>query len=133
MKPAAFVLGLILMASTLVANAQNRVANRPLSLEECIRVALEHNLDIQITRLDPQLAGFSLAGSYASYDPTFNARAFHDYSLTAASRDDQNRLFLGSETDTDNVNAGLNGLLPWGFTYNLGTFMRSSHGYQGFE
>ncbi|HEX5221502.1 MAG TPA: TolC family protein [Verrucomicrobiae bacterium] len=131
MKPAAFVLGLILAAFTPAAQAQQRVTTRPLALEECIQIALEHNLDIQISRLDPQLAGFSLAGSYASYDPIFNASAWHDYSLTAASRDDQNRVFLGSETDTDNVNSGLNGLLPWGFTYNLGTLMRSSDGLQG--
>jgi outer membrane protein TolC len=131
MKPA-FFLGLILAASTLVANAQQRVTNRPLSLEECIRVALEHNLEIQITRLDPQLAGFTLAGSYANYDPTFNASGWHDYSQSASGRNADNEPVGFRQTDTDNVNAGINGLLPWGFTYNLGTIMSGSQGFNSF-
>jgi len=127
MKPAAFVLGLILSVSLMAQGT--RVTTRPLSLEECIRVALEHNLDIQIIRLDPQLAGFSLAGSYASYDPIFNTDARHDYSQTASGRDADNRPLGSRQNDTDSVNAGINGLLPWGFTYNLGTTMNGSHGW----
>ena len=42
---------------------------RALSLEECTRIALEHNLDIQIYRLDPQLKTFALAGSYGTMIP----------------------------------------------------------------
>ena len=131
MKPAAFVLGLILAASTLVANAEQRVTNRPLSLEECTRIALEHNLGIQISRLDPQLAQFSLSGSYANYDPRLSFGARHTYNLAPGGFDENGRPFQGTESEADNINSALTGLLPWGLNYNLGinasdnTFTRS--------
>src|SRR5262245_45925148 len=98
MKPAALVLGLILTATTLTAQME-RVHTRPLSLEECIRIALEHNLDIQITRLDPQLAGFTLSGSYGSYDPTLRFAARHTYELSPGGLD-PNSLLPFPPTDT---------------------------------
>jgi len=128
MKPVAFLLGTILATLTLTTSAQQREKNRSLSLEECIRVALEHNLDIQITRFDPQLAGFTLSGSYASYDPTLSFGATHDYSLSPSSRDDQNRVYLGTESESDSINSALTGLLPWGLNYNLGIRMADRYG-----
>lgn len=130
MKPVAIVLGTILATFTLAAPAQSRPTERPLSLQECIRIALEHNYNIQIARLDPQLAGFSLSSSYASYDPTLSFGASHDYNLSPGGRDDQNRVYLGTESDADNINAALSGLLPWGLSYSLGTTMRDTHGTQ---
>lgn len=127
MKPVAFVLGMILAASTLTAQAE-REHNRSLGLEECIRIALEHNLDIQITRLNPQLASFSLSGSYGSYDPTLSFGATHDYNLSPGGRDDLNRLYLGTESEADNLTGGLNGLLPWGLNYSLGIRMTDRYG-----
>jgi hypothetical protein len=116
MKPAAFVLGLILAAATVTAQT-GRAPDRSLSIEECIRVALEHNLEIQIGRLDPQLAGFSLAGSYASYDPTLGLGASHDYRAQPGGLDENNRPYAGNESDADNLNGSLSGLLPWGLSY----------------
>jgi len=40
--------------------------HRVLSLDDCIKIALEHNLNVQISQLDPELAGFSLKSSYAA-------------------------------------------------------------------
>ena len=107
------------------AEAEQR---RPLSLEECIRIALEHNFDIQITRLDPELAGFTLSGSYGSYDPTLSFGATHDYNLSPGGLDDQNRVYLGTESESDNLTGGLNGLLPWGLNYSLGIRMSDRYG-----
>jgi outer membrane protein TolC len=128
MKPVAFLLGTILAAFTLTANAQQRLTNRSLGLEECIRIALAHNYDIQITRLNPELASFTLSGSYGSYDPTLSFGATHDYSLSPSSRDDQNRVFLGTESEADNLNSTLSGLLPWGLNYSLGIRMSDRYG-----
>jgi len=120
MKPAAFVLGLILMVTTLTAQT-SRVHNRALSLEECTRIALEHNFDIQIARLDPQLAGFTLSGSYGSYDPTLRFAARHNYELSPSSLDPISLIqFPPTDTESDNINSTLAGLLPWGLNYNLG-------------
>jgi outer membrane protein TolC len=127
MKPAAFVLGMILATTTLTTPAQQE-HNRSLSLEECIRVALEHNLDIQINRLDPELAGFTLSASYGSYDPILSFGARHSYDLSPGGRDDLNRVYLGTESESDNITSGLSGLLPWGLNYNLGIQMTDRYG-----
>lgn len=120
MKPAAFVFGLILAAFTLTANSQQRITNRSLSLEECTRIALEHNLGIQISRLDPQLAQFTLSGSYADYDPRLSFGARHTYNLAPGGFDENGRPFQGTENEADSINSALTGLLPWGLNYNLG-------------
>jgi len=119
MKPAALVLGLILATSTLMAQS-SRVHDRPLSLEECTRIALEHNLEIQVRRLDPQLAGFTLSGSYAAYDPRLGFTARHNYSLQPGGVDELQRPFAGNENESDNLSGSLIGLLPWGLNYSLG-------------
>ncbi len=127
MKPVAFALGIILAASSVTAQAE-RVNNRLLSLEESIRIALEHNLDIQIGRLDPQLAGFTLSGSYGSYDPTLRFNATHRYNLDPGGLDEQFRTYAGRESETDSVGADLSGLLPWGLNYTLGTSFNDNYG-----
>lgn len=93
---------------------------RVLSLEDCIKLALEHNLDVQISRLDPELAQFSLSGSYASYDPELSLGASRSYDRTPGGLDSQGRSYNGTESDTDRFSAGIGGLLPWGLSYNLG-------------
>jgi len=128
MRPVAIALGTILAVSALTGNAQQREKVRALSLGECIRVALEHNLDIQIGRLDPQLAGFSLSGSYGSYDPTLSFNATHRYNLDPGGLDEQFRAYAGRESETDSVGASLGGLLPWGLNYSLGTSFSDNYG-----
>ena len=129
MKPVAFALGIILAAFTVTVSAQQREKTRALSLEECIREALEHNFSIQISRLDPVLAGFTLAGSYGSYDPTLRFGARHNYELSPGGLDPQSQLpFPGPESESDNINSSLSGLLPWGLTYNLGITMTDTYG-----
>src|SRR6188508_246775 len=106
MKPAAFVLGLILAATTSTARTE-RVHNRTLSLEECTRIALEHNLGIQISKLDPQLAQFALSGSYANYDPRLSFGARHSYNLSPSGFTEENIPFGGTENEGDNINSAL--------------------------
>jgi len=118
---------LIVSMLTLMSRAESV---RSLSLEECTQIALEHNLDIQIGRMDPELAGFTLAGSYASYDPTLGFGASHEYNLSPGGLDDQSRPYAGTESELDNLNAALNGLLPWGLSYNLGINLADRYGNQ---
>ncbi len=114
------------------ARQQERLAarERVLSLEDCIKLALEHNLDVQIMRLEPDLARFSLSGSYASYDPSLSLSARRSYSLSPGGLDSQGRSFSGTESETDSFNAGLGGLLPWGTTYNFGVAASDRYGTQ---
>lgn len=126
------VLGLIGLTLAAVAadNVEEQVRSRQqerlvarertLSLEDCIKLALEHNLDVQITRLDPDVARFTLSGAYAGYDPTLSLSGRHSYELSPGGLDSQGRSFTGTESETDSFSGSVGGLLPWGTRYTLG-------------
>ena len=48
---------------------RNTVAPRAMSLEDCLQEALQHNLDVQISRYNPQIQLFNVRASYGGYDP----------------------------------------------------------------
>ncbi|MBI2925865.1 MAG: TolC family protein [Verrucomicrobia bacterium] len=103
------------------ANAQSpNPAPRPLSLRECVELALEHNLDVQIERYNPELARVFLQGAYGVYDPVFNVRATHD-SLKSPALFAPRKFNPDFPYDlrTDSVGAGFTGLLPTGLTYDF--------------
>jgi outer membrane protein len=130
MKSVAFVLGTVLALATTTQAAEPPVT-RSLSLEDCIQIALEHNLGLQSARLGPDIARFTLSGNYGSYDPTFSLSGSHNYELRAGGLDDQGRVFAGQESETDSFGSSLGGMLPWGLTYSLGgsTSDRYGNGY----
>lgn len=108
---------LIAGAAILVGGAEPQ--SRPLSLDDCIQLALQHNLDIQITRRTPEIARLSLSGAYGGYDPSFSAGYRHSFSSRPGGLDEFNRVIPSSESDTDNFNLGLGGVLPTGLSYSL--------------
>jgi len=89
---------------------------------------LEHNLDVQIKRYDPEISRFTLGVAYGVYDPTFATSGGHDYSQSAGGFDPQGRPFGGTEIDANRFSAGFQGLLPWGLFYNLGGNMNDTYG-----
>src|SRR5712672_1713477 len=68
---AAAALGLTLVSASQSAESTTRA----LSLQECIELALRHNLDVQIERYGPEIARFYLKGSQGVYEPAFTFRA----------------------------------------------------------
>src|SRR5436190_5899906 len=120
---------LALLGLTVRAIAQTNAPEvRTLSLEDCLQIALEHNLDIQIKRYNPEIAGFALGAAYGIYDPAFAASGGHDHSQSAGGFDPQGRPFGGTEIDANRFSAGFQGLLPWGLFYNLGGNMNDTYG-----
>src|SRR3989442_1376122 len=65
---------LFLATTSIAAWAQTNVPPnvRQLSLQDCIEMALRHNLDLQIERYVPKIALYNLRGAYGGYDPTFS-------------------------------------------------------------
>ena len=53
-----------------------------MSLQDCIRRRLQHNLDVQIQRYNPQISLYNLNAAYGGYDPTFNISGQHNYNDT---------------------------------------------------
>src|SRR6476620_3691541 len=59
---------LALLGLTLSVLAQTNTEVRTLSLEDCLQIALEHNLDVQIKRYNPEISRFTLFAAYGAYD-----------------------------------------------------------------
>ena len=103
---------------------------KSLTLEDCLQTALQHNFDVQIKRYGPEIARYTLGLSYAGYDPTFTFSGEHDYTRAPGGVDPQGRPFGGTESDSDSFRTGINGLLPWGLTYDLGGSLADRAGTQ---
>lgn len=103
-------------------------STRPMTLAESIGIALEHNLDIQIERINPLIAEANRKMVYGDYDPVATLRASHDYNQNPGGLDAQQRPFQGSSADTDALSASLSGLLPSGMTYSISSFAADTYG-----
>ena len=109
----------------------NEPVTRKLSLLDCIQLALAHNLQVQINRLDPDIARYALAATYGDYDPNLSFSGEHTYRLSPAQYDGvdpQGRNYAGTETEADVLRGGLTGLMPWGLNYSLGVSASDTYG-----
>src|SRR5580765_6335364 len=71
----------LLWFSIIALPSQGQLTNqntRVLSLKECIELALDHNLDIQVARYSPQLARYRLQSSYGAFDPVLTLKGEDD-------------------------------------------------------
>jgi outer membrane protein TolC len=100
---------------------------RAMSLQDCIAEALQHNLDLQIHRYDPQISLYNLNADYTGYDPTFSFSGTHTYNDSGAVFENGQHI-AGSEYNQDSFSSGFNGTAPWGMTYDLGGNVQSTKG-----
>lgn len=99
----------------------NASANvRQMSLQDCIQLALKHNLDLQIDRYNPKISLYDLRAGYGAYDPSFNLSGRHDHNESGVQLFGTNQLGPAI-TDDNSFNSSIGGALPWGTTYSLGT------------
>ncbi|MBK9139119.1 MAG: TolC family protein [Verrucomicrobia bacterium] len=120
---------LVAMAALPMTGEETRT--RQLSLEDCIQLALQHNLDIQVVRREPAIAELNLSLAYAGYDPVFSAGYNHFFNQNPGAFNPNINLFIpGSQTEGDAANLGLSGLLPTGLSYSLTGQTAESEGSQ---
>ena len=121
----------VLAASGSLAMAQTNGAPsaRQLSLQDCIQLALQHNLDLQIDRYNPQIALFNLRGDYGAYDPTFSLSGQHDHNEAGNQLLAGGFIIPGSVSDDNSFNGGLTGATPIGTTYSLQGSTRDQYGH----
>ncbi len=100
---------------------------REMSLEDCIQEALQHNLDVQISRYDPQISLYNLRSAYGSYDPVFNISGQHAYNDTGATFENGQHV-AGSDYNENSFNSGVSGGTPWGLTYNFSGNVADTYG-----
>jgi HAE1 family hydrophobic/amphiphilic exporter-1 len=110
--------------------ADMNAATRAMSLEDCIQEALQHNLDVQISRYAPQIQLFNVRASYGGYDPTFTISGTHQYNDTGP--DFQNAVHIpGTSYEQNTATAGLSKTpTPWGMTYQLDGNVSHTYNYQ---
>ncbi len=110
---------LVMASGVTLAGAQESAKTMALSLQDCIQQALEHNLDLQVERYNPQIATLGLQGAYGDYNPNFSLSGEHGYSLSGGGVNQTGLQLPGSSIDSDSFSTGLSGLTPWGMTYGL--------------
>lgn len=91
---------------------------RPLSLKDCIQIALEHNLDVKIERFTPEMAEHDLSLAKAAFEPIAHGSAIHQSGSERAAKSSANA--AATTTTKDSFQAGITGVLPTGLTYQAG-------------
>jgi outer membrane protein TolC len=109
-----------------------------LSLEDCIQMTLQHYLELQIDRYDPQIAMFALRSAYGGYEPSLSLSGEHDHNESSRQQNvpiDTGTnvvfvpLFVQSASDNNVFSSTLSGVLPWGTTYSLDGNANNIHGF----
>ncbi len=104
------------------------VAVRPLSLNDCFHIALEHNFDVKIARYNPEIQSHNLSAAYGAYEPVGSMLASRNYSETPGGLDVQNRPYVGTTAYEDTFMPGIAGILPTGLNYNFGGTLTGTTG-----
>jgi outer membrane protein TolC len=104
------------------ALAGMNAATHAMSLEDCIREALQHNLDVQIERTVPQISLYDLRSDYGGYDPLFNISGQHDYNKSGVDG------IPPTISDENSAKSDIGGLLPWGLQYDFSGNVSDTYG-----
>jgi outer membrane protein len=102
-----------------------------LSLSDCVELALRNNLSLEISRINPELAGQNLSLAKTAYDPSLRFSSDLTTSSTPGGVDDQNRAFVGTETTSEAYSAGINGSAASGLSYGINSSVSSRDGVNG--
>jgi outer membrane protein len=117
-----FGVGFILLLAAFAATAQTstNAPGREMSLTDCIQQALQHNLDVQIERYNPQISLYNLHSAYGGYDPALNISGQHSYDTQPGGFNQYSTNPIPARiTQSDSFNSGIGGTLPWGLQYNF--------------
>ena len=114
MKKASVIL--LVLGAALAAGAQTNLQTQSMSLDDCVRQALEQNFDVRIERYNPQISRYDLSAAYGGYDPIFSISGQHDYSESGGN---VSASIPGTKSDANSFSSSVGGLLPFGRTYNL--------------
>ena len=96
-------------------------------MTDCIQIGLQHNLDVQINRISPQVSKYNYSMAYGAYDPTFTASYTYRFNRSQGVTDPT----VSTVTRTgdfygDAVSSGLSMLTPFGGNVRLnGSYSRS--------
>ena len=91
---------------------------RRLSINDAVQLALEHNLDIQVQRLNPQIQDLNVALARTNWTPQLQSTFSNNSNLQPVSS-----VLAGGQNSVSSsqfgTNVGVSQLLPWGGNYNI--------------
>lgn len=127
-------LSALLYLVCLTAQARtNFLAAQHITLRDAVQKALLDNRQLQIERINPDVARFTLRASYGFYDPLFTSQARKETVTDSGAFDPANpAVDTGFSTESDILSSGLTGFLPSGLTYNLSGNYGHSAGSRNF-
>lgn len=109
-----------LTATANTTSASYGNSSRNMSLNDCIGLALEKNLDLRIQRFNPELSAFALQIAYGGYSPLFNISGQNGYFKSGGGFNQNSTNTLPSSINsTHAVTSDIGGALPWGMSYDL--------------
>jgi outer membrane protein len=106
----------VLFSALTLANA---VETRPVSLEDCVGMALQRNLDIRVSYYNPRLALSQLQQQYGAWDPSGRFSANQNFNASPTLALPGQPVFPGAERWRETYSAGISGQAPLGTTYDL--------------
>lgn len=118
-----FVVSWLLLATATTAAE----SLRPMSLDACIRLALERNYQIAVERHGPEIASNQLQLAYGDYDPTLqlSAERGHTESPSVSGAGDD---YTAAKADDGTYAASLGGKFQSGLNYSVTANLDESHG-----
>ena len=114
-----------------LGETNNPATVRRLTLQDCIQMTLQHNLELQIDRYNPQISLFNLNAAYGGYDPSLTISGQHDHSESGSQLLSGGFQIAGSVSDDNSFSSSLSGGSPWGMSYTLSGSTRDSYGQSG--
>lgn len=123
------LLVLVSGCTVVIAQTNPTVRVRQLSLQDCIQLALQHNLNLQIDRYSPEIARFNLWADYGAYDPSFSLGGQHDHNEAGSQVLGGGFIIPGSISDDNSFSGGLTGATPIGTTYSIQGNTRDTYGH----
>jgi len=82
-------------------------------------LALQHNLDLQIDRYNPQISLYNLRGAYGAYDPALFLSGQHDHNEAGSQILGGGFTIPGSVSDQNSFSGNVSGVAPWGMNYSV--------------
>jgi len=130
--PRRFIALLISSLAALTAAAQSAPAEPgaiKISLDEAIQRALAKNFAIKVQGYDAAIARARVTESLGKFDPVLNGTYTYSENNQPALIDTNTGLRGPTTfTKTDDLDANIGGLLPWGMTYRLGATSANARG-----
>jgi len=114
------LLTLLLVWAPSASHSQTNKVERPLSLSQCFRLALDHNFDVKIARYNPEIQQHNLNATYGAYEPISSFAATRSFSAAPVALNTLGEPVSGPSSYGDTFTPGITGLVPTGMSYNLG-------------